>query len=314
MKITINYTGGIVNLPAAVTEFTSSATKEDLCFIINLFACPQYLECFDSAIESFSKRTGLSESDILKSLAFWNKAEVIRVEGMKDYTPIISVSNRVPSYSGAQIKKFMEENGKIASLFDACQNIMGKSFTPVDFNNIIYLKDYLRLSDDYIMLLIAHCVESEKGSWAYIRKTAKNLYEDGIYSYEELERHFADRKDKQSLEYKIRSIFGIGMRELSKMENEKIKLWISAELPEELLRRAYDITVNKTGKISIAYASRIIENWISLGYKTLEEVDANEKKRSRKLSMSSFDTDDFFEAALARSEEMYDKVRKEAKK
>ncbi len=314
MKITINYTGGIVNLPAKVTEFTHSASKEDLCFIINLFACPQYLDCFDSAIESFSERTGLSENDILKSIAFWNKAEVITVEGMKDYTPIVSVSNKVPTYSGAQIKRFVESNGKIASLFDACQSIMGKSFTPVDFNNVIYLKDYFKLSDDYIMLLIAHCVENEKGNWAYIRKTAKNLYEDGIATYAELEKHFESRKNKESLEYKIRTLFGIGMRELSKKENEKIQLWIESDIPEELIRKAYDITVNKTGKISIAYASRIIENWISLGYKTLEDVESSEKKRKEKLSMSTFDTDDFFEAALARSEELYEKARKEAKK
>ena len=314
MKITINYTGGILNLPAKVTEFTHSASKEELCFIINLFACPQYLDCFDSAIESFSEKTGLSEMDILKSIAFWNKAEVISVDGMKDFTPMVSVSNKVPTYSGAQIKKFMKENEKIASLFDECQSIMGKSFTPVDYNNVIYLKDYFRLSDNYIMLLIAHCVEIEKGTWAYIRKTAKNLYDDGISTYAELEKHFEERRNKQSLEYKIRNIFGIGMRELSKKESEKIQLWISYEIPEELLKKAYDITVDKTGKISFAYASRIIENWISLGYKTLEDVDGADKKHKEKTSMSSFDTVDFFEAALARSEEIYEKARKEAKK
>ena len=314
MKITINYTGGIINLPARVTEFTNRATKEELCFIINLFACPQYLDCFDSAMESFSEKTGLSENEILKSIAFWNKAEVITVEGMKDYTPMISVSNKVPTYSGAQIKKFMESNGKIASLFDACQSIMGKSYTTVDFNNVIFLKDYFKLSDDYIMLLIAHCVENEKGNWAYIRKTAKNLYESGVDTYGELEKHFESRKNKESLEYKIRTLFGIGMRELSRKEQEKIQLWIESAIPEELIRKAYDITVNKTGKISIAYASRIIENWISLGYKTVEDVEVSEKKRKDKLSMSTFDTDDFFEAALARSEELYESARKEAKK
>ena len=97
--------------------------------------------------------------------------------------------------------------------------------------------------------------------------------------------------------------------DIEKELDEKIQLWISYEIPEELLKKAYDITVDKTGKISFAYASRIIENWISLGYKTLEDVDSADKKHKEKTSMSSFDTVDFFEAALARSEEIYEKAR-----
>jgi DnaD/phage-associated family protein len=230
---------------------------------------------------------------------------------MQEYTPLISVSNRVPTYSGAQIARFMEENKMIASLFDACQQIMGKSFTPVDYNNVIYLKDYFKLSDDFIMLLIAHCVENEKGGWAYIRKTAKNLYEDGIDTYTKLEKHFEDRKNKSSLEYKIRSIFGIGSRELSAKEKEKFGLWISAQVSEELIKRAYDITVNNTGKPSVAYASKIIESWIALGYKSVSDVEKAEKIHKDNAPLSTFETDDFFEAALKRSEQFY---KKEVKK
>ena len=54
MKITINYTGGILNLPAKVTEFTHSASKEELCFIINLFACPQLIP----PLSPFPKKQG----------------------------------------------------------------------------------------------------------------------------------------------------------------------------------------------------------------------------------------------------------------
>ena len=311
MKISIKYGGRILNLPNEVAELSSKASYEDLCVIINLFTYSEYLDSFEGAIESFSEKTGLGADVILRSLAFWSKAGVIHIEGMQEYTPVISVSNRVPTYSGAQIARFMEENKMIASLFDACQQIMGKSFTPVDYNNVIYLKDYFKLSDDFIMLLIAHCVENEKGGWAYIRKTAKNLYEDGIDTYTKLEKHFEDRKNKSSLEYKIRSIFGIGSRELSAKEKEKFGLWISAEVSEELIKRAYDTTVNNTGKPSVAYASKIIESWIALGYKSVSDVEKAEKIHKDNAPLSTFETDDFFEAALKRSEQFY---KKEVKK
>ena len=307
MKISIKYSGKILNLPAEVADFTAEATKDDLSVIINLFTYSEYLSSFDNVIEAFSEKLGIGVEAILTSLSFWNKKGVISVEGIQDYSPIITSTNRVPSYSGAQISKFIEKNKQMASLFDACQDIIGKTFTTVDYNNIIYLKDYYKLTDDYIMLLIAHCVENEKKGWAYIRKTVAALYDEGIDTYNELEKHFEHRKNKLSIEYKIRSIFGIGMRELSKKEKEKLSLWISADISEELIKKAYDITVDKTSKPSVAYASKIIENWISAGLKTLKEVEEAEAKHSAAKEKSSFDADDFFKAALERSELVYGK-------
>lgn len=307
MKINIKYSGKILNLPAEVAEFTSEATKEDLCVIINLFAYSEYLPSFDSVLEAFSERIGVGIDSVLASLSFWSKKGVISVEGMMDYSPIVTSANRVPSYSGAEIKKFMERNEAICSLFNACQEILGKSFTPTDYNNVIFLKDYYKFTDDYILLLLAHCAEIEKKSWAYIRKTAKNLYENDIDTYETLDKHMKDRRNAQSMEYKIRNIFGIGMRELSDKEKTKFNIWINNHVNEAIIKKAYDITVDKLGKPSVPYASKIIENWISLGYKNLDEIEEAEFSHKSSLSISTFDTDDFFQAALKRSEEYINK-------
>jgi DNA replication protein DnaD len=62
-----------------------------------------------------------------------------------------------------------------------------------------------------------------------------------------------------------------------------------------------------------AYMSKIIDNWLSSGIKTAEDVEKSQEqyKNKQKLSMSTFDTDDFFEAALERSNEELKKWRKE---
>ena len=71
----------------------------------------------------------------------------------------------------------------------------------------------------------------------------------------------------------------------------------------ELLSKAYDITVEKTGKLSYAYMAKILDNWHSSGIKTAEDVEKSLEsyKNKQKISMSTFDADDFFEAALERS-------------
>ncbi|MBQ2810155.1 MAG: DnaD domain protein [Clostridia bacterium] len=301
MKIQIKYSGKILNLPASVADFAPDASREELVVIIGLFSCVEYHDAFEKYIELFSEKLGIGVERIKKALLFWAEKGVISIDGMIDEVSISSASQTVPTYTGAQIAKFVEKNEDIRSLFLACQAIMGKEFNAHDHNNIIYLKDYYRFTNEYIMLFLACCVEIGKTNWAYIRKLAGSLYDEGIDTYTELEAHFENRRNKESLEYKIRELFGIGKRELSKNEKEKIERWLSLELEIELIRLAYGITVDKTGKPSLAYCAKIIENWLSCGVRSASEAEKFEAEKVGRASGSSFDTNDFFEAALRRS-------------
>ena len=51
--------------------------------------------------------------------------------------------------------------------------------------------------------------------------------------------------------------------------------------------------------------AKILDNWHLAGIKTVEDVEKSltEYKQKQKISMSTFDTDDFFEAALKRGRE-----------
>ena len=75
----------------------------------------------------------------------------------------------------------------------------------------------------------------------------------------------------------------------------------------EVIRLAYDITVDNTQSASPSYANAILKKWNELGLRTENEVktylDENKKPKSKAESESStsFDTDDFFNAALRRT-------------
>ena len=75
-----------------------------------------------------------------------------------------------------------------------------------------------------------------------------------------------------------------------------------------MIENAYELTVNSTGEASLPYAGKIMDNWFKAGYSTLEQAKEAEftykkKKENEKQSDSSFDNDEFFEAALKRSYE-----------
>ena len=83
-----------------------------------------------------------------------------------------------------------------------------------------------------------------------------------------------------------------------------IEKWVcTMQYPTEVLQKAYEITVDTINKPAIPYAHTILERWYSEGYRTLEDVEKAiaEYRRKKDEGKSSFDVDDFFEAALKRT-------------
>ena len=63
-----------------------------------------------------------------------------------------------------------------------------------------------------------------------------------------------------------------------------------------------EITVDTINKPSMPYANKILERWFADGYKTVADVDnAMDEYKRKKNDGSSFDVNEFFEAALRRT-------------
>lgn len=317
MKIEIKYTGGILNLPSCVADLAPMADEGQLKVLLCLCGNPNYLNDIEPYFTTLSQRLDMNINEIKDCIAFWVKNQVLTAEGLdiatdSAITTESQLQNREPAYTGKQILSYVEKNKDFRALCNECQAVLGKSFTAQDYNNVMQLKSYFKFSDEYILLLLEHCVDIEKASWAYIRKTAANLYDEGISSYSKLEEHFSARRNKRSLEYKVRKLFGIGDREFTKTEKSHIEKWIELKTPIDVITKAYEITVEKTGKVSYSYMAKILDNWHLAGIKTVEDVEKSltEYKQKQKISMSTFDTDDFFEAALKRSNEKMMERRK----
>ena len=317
MKIEIKYAGGILNLPSSVADIAPFATEAQLKVLLCLAGAPQYFSDLEPYFTTLTQKLELNLSEVKNAIAFWVAKGVLTADGLEHEIENAiadenASQNREPTYTGKQILDYVKNNNSFRSLCNECQNVLGKSFTAQDYNNVRHLKEHYKFSDEYILLLLTHCVETEKSAWAYIRKTAANLYDEGISSYSKLEEHFSARRNKRSLEYKIRKLLGIGEREFTKTEKNHIEKWIEQKISLDLLKKAYEITVEKTGKLSYAYMAKILENWQANGIKTLEDVEKSLEsyQAKQKLSMSTFDTDDFFEAALKRSDEKMMERRK----
>ena len=97
-------------------------------------------------------------------------------------------------------------------------------------------------------------------------------------------------------------------RSLTKAEKEHITKWKDVyKITSDMLEYAYELTANSASKPSIAYMSRILDRWYAQGITTLQQAKDSEinfkktKEKPDENNDSSFDTDEFFNAALQRS-------------
>lgn len=248
-------------------------------------------------------------------------AEALRaVELLKPEKKLVP-SAQSKNLTGEQIAAVIDENQSFRSVIDECETICGKVFTPSDISKIVSLKRDLGLDGETIVLMFFYYAEKldaaggKKLSVSYVEKAAYSLYNQGITTYAGLEKYIKMTEERNSLNYRLRRLFGTGDRAFTKKEKGFFEKWSGEwKMPFEMIEYAFEITVNSTGKPHLDYMSKILSDWHSEGIMTVEAAEKRSAERkeafkykgtavgsSPEAKDSSFDTDEFFEKALKRS-------------
>lgn len=219
----------------------------------------------------------------------------------------------------------------LSSFINICQATVGREFNTRELTILTGLLNDLPFTEDYLLTLISYCMKKAKRfSFPYLEKVAYSMLDRELLTLEELNGYLLALDRFASQEWQLRRLFGIGERRLTKSEQEHFMRW-TAEFGygEEIIGIAYDIAVDRVGKISYSYINKLLLRFHEAGCKNEEEVreflereraehalkpisqhtgtpqtPKGEKKGARKppaAEPTSFKTDDFFAAALRRS-------------
>ena len=227
--------------------------------------------------------------------------------------------DQLPSYTTDQITAILESQSDMADFIDEAQNVWGKIFNTHEVNILLGLVDYLGLEFEYVLILLAYCrrLLERRGSGRtlhYVETTAFSFYDEGVTDPAALSERIRKMELMAETEGQLRAMFGMGTRALSAAEKRHFSAWLyDFGYDMDIIRRAYEITVDTIGEPKIKYTNSILTSWHSENLTTLDAIDAFEASKprtktggkskpdtSRKLA-SSFETDDFFEAAMRRS-------------
>ncbi len=333
MKIKFHYGDGVLNLPAEVVAILPRADLEALRVLL----CLAGAAGSEVDREALLRESGCDERQLEAALAFWRGTGLIELdapsgragkakrskgtEGLptpqadpktepRDEAPQVIVrpsATALPVYTTEELAALLERRRELTALVDECSHAFGKTFTNAhEIGQLIGLSDYLGLEDEYIVLLLAHCAKIGKKTMRYVVSTAVSLYDDGITDTASLQQCLKAREEREAMQGQLRAMFGMGSRALTAKEKKMFDTWTTVHgFSTEAIRIAYEKTVNATGKASVPYANSILERWAAAGLKTVEQINeaeaAYEQSKGGAVAGNSFDTDDFFDAALQRS-------------
>ena len=349
MKIDLHFGTGVLTIPASALEQIGRAGERELKVLLALGdpAIRGGLEAADLA-----KKLGLSFEQVLCAIEFWRGAGLLtRSEGgAQAPAPVASVQMKreekpvevaapvesapqkngasvtivrsddgMPHYTADEINRIFEKNGHLSGMIDECQNIFGKIFNPTEINRLMALTDYFGLDCEYILILAYYCKKIGKASVPYLDKLARSFYNEGIDHVDTLGERLGEMEAAADLGGVYRSLSGAGKRAFTDKENRFLTQWVKWNISPEVLKIAYEISVDNTGAPSMPYTNKVLSNWKEAGYTTAEQVrkaieEYKQKKEGKAVAVAptntSFATDEFFEAALKRSLALFDSVDK----
>lgn len=213
----------------------------------------------------------------------------------------------LPEYTTDELNRLLESNVGSVAMIDEAQRCIGRMFNPREVAVLVGLKGYLELSDDYIYILLEHCARMGKTSMRYVEKTAVGMYDEGIHDAETLRERLAEKELYSSFEGRFKAMVGGRGRRLTAKESRFVNRWcLEMKYEFEMIELAYDITVDRCHEYNPAYMNGVLERWYAAGIMTPEAVKADAEahtgaSRGGKQDGVSFNTEDFFEAALKRS-------------
>lgn len=317
MKLNFVYGNDVLVLPGALAEHVDKATKKDIKILLALAAEPMARVDMSAAVATVCARLSISTAEADAAIAFWRGTGVIALDEEGERSEIAAPSAQsvqepprviadggLPVYSAEELSGILERRKELSALIDECQRVFGKIFNTREVGLIAGLTDFLGLEGEYILLLLTHCVRMEKKSVRYVEKMAITLHDEGVTDVHALEERLHRIETMAEVTGKIRAMFGASARALTTKEKGMMEKWIcTMKYEEDVLKMAYDITVDAIGKASIPYANSVLERWYAEGYRTVQDVEnaLAEYRRKKEGDKSSFDVDDFFEAALKRS-------------
>lgn len=298
---------GIFALPCdAVDLYMLEASADDLRVLMFIYRSSG--RPVDS--DELCRSAGVSSAQAEKSIRFWESKGLFSAasdtaaptEPQKKAEPKPHARRTVASpaqYTSEEVAQKLSGSDELRFLLDATSRLVGRPLSHSECSTLIYLCEGAGLPADVILMLAEYCVSAGHANFRYIEKAGLTWADDGIVTHELAETRIRALESQRSYEGRVKSIMGISGRALTQSEKRWVDQWSRWEIPADMVKLAYEIGVDRTGKLSMSYIGAIIASWHKKGYQTVEQAKG-EKAKKNTGRKSSYDIDEYVDLSMKR--------------
>jgi len=229
-----------------------------------------------------------------------NKLENLGIVEVKEEKVKKAKANQSSQYDSEEIADAVENDNSFRAVVEYSSQKLEKQLNRNDLNTLYALYDYYGMAPDLVCGVVEYCVSMGKRNLSYVFNTAVTMQADGIVSYDALEGYIKAKRTAEGKAGRFRRLCGIGNRELTSKERLYTDRWFGEmRLSFDLVKLAYEITVNNTGEVALPYMSKILEKWHAKGIKTAEDAEKYEASKPKKAEKDSNGDKELEELLLA---------------
>ncbi|MBQ8514122.1 MAG: DnaD domain protein [Ruminococcus sp.] len=292
--------GAMFGVPCAVVDqYIKLATPSQIKVLLYLLRYPGMTIQTEQMAKALSIGTELVEEAML----FWQQTELFSVSesaapmqpqpGPVDRAAADTVVSPIPAekptvtaavqrsssevnLTPSEIAAELQKNSGMLELFRMAEQLIGEPLTHMQQRALLWQYEYLSIPGDIILTVLSYCWSLGKNSISYEEKLIYSWWNQGLTTMQQI--NDAIVQDQNS-----RSFYGLAARTLdmnrppTAKQKEYFDRWQALKLPMDLIRYAYEKTVEQTDKLSMPYMNKILETWAAAGYQTREDVDTNDR-------------------------------------
>ncbi len=325
------YSSMMFSLPSSlIDENLCLASPVALKAILYLFRRNALGE--DVTVSQIAKAIRYEEEDVADAMIFWlEKGYVIKADET-DFRAItveptaqlpkepvkIEAEEKVKTVSDIPISKptheqvaiRLEECAEFRELFNEAQMKLGRTIGYDGQAALIMLHDSYGLPIEVILMLIEYAKTKNKTGYSYIVNLGKKWAESEIVTLESAEEYIMEQSSVDALWKEFRSLSSVSNLNPTTKQRRFFNVWSrSYGFNCEMIYLAYEISVEKTEKMSLEYMEKVLRNWYDKGIKTPVDVEkenakwVSEKKgkasnQTRNNSEASYDMDEFAKKSI----------------
>ena len=195
----------------------------------------------------------------------------------------------------------IKNSSELQYLMREAEAILSKPLSNSDFSTLVMLYDDDGLPIDVIIMILQYAKAEGKASMRYIESLGLNWASEEIDTLEKAEMKISQIKRNRSNWEKISKIFGIkNTGSPTKYQVDCSARWLDEwKYSSEMIRLAYEISVDSKGIYNLKYIDGIIKRWRKDAIQTKEDYDTattskkeNAKTDNNKSSSFNLDTEE----------------------